>query len=219
MLRLFVLLLILANGVYFAWSQGLLRAYGFAPVPQSEPHRVAQQIHPEAIHVLTPQEVKRAEVQTPVEAAPKECLQAGPFDDAQAATLRQALEANLAPGTWQVDTVNVSARWIVYMGKFANTELLAKKKGELAVMRLVPQPLNNLDLELGLSLGGFDTEADAAAELAKLSLRGIRTAKVVQERQEGRHNQLMLPVVSPDTKQRLGELKPVLAGRALRSCN
>lgn len=219
MLRLFVLLLILANGVYFAWSQGLLRAYGFAPVPQSEPHRVAQQIRPEAIHVLTPQEAKRADAQAQVELAPKECLMAGPFGDAQAASLRQALEANLAPGTWQLDTVNVSARWIVYMGKFANAELLSKKKGELAAMRLVPQALNNPDLELGLSLGGFDTESDAVAELAKLSLRGIRTAKVVQERPEGRQNQLKLPMVLPETKQRLGELKSALAGRALRSCS
>ncbi len=219
MLRLFVLLLILANGVYFAWSQGLLRAYGFAPIPQSEPHRVAQQIRPEAIHVLTPLEAKRAVAQAQAELAPKECLLAGPFDDAQAASLRQALEANLAPGTWQLDTVNVSARWIVYMGKFANAELLSKKKDELAAMRLVPHTLSNPDLEPGLSLGGFDTESDAVAELAKLSLRGIRTAKVVQERQEGRQNQLKLPAVLPETKQRLADLKVVLAGRSLRSCS
>ncbi|MES2584619.1 MAG: SPOR domain-containing protein [Pseudomonadota bacterium] len=219
MLRLFVLLLILANGVYFAWSQGLLRAYGFAPTPQSEPQRVAQQIRPELIQVLTPVEAKRAEAQAQAELAPKECLVAGPFDDAQAASLRQALEANLPPGSWQLDMVNVSARWIVYMGKFANAELLAKKRGELAAMRLVPQGLNNPDLEPGLSLGGFDTEAEAAAELAKLSLRGIRTAKVVQERQEGRQTQLKLPMVLPDTKHRLADLKSVLAGRSLRSCS
>lgn len=218
MLRLLVLILILANGVYFAWSQGLLRAYGFAPTPQSEPHRVAQQIRPESIHVLTHVETKRAEAQDQAELAPRECLVAGPFDDAQAASLRHALEASLAPGSWQLDTVNVSARWIVYMGKFANAELLAKKRGELAAMRLVPHSLNNPDMELGLSLGGFDTESEAVAELAKLSLRGIRTAKVVQERQESRHNQLRLPVVLPETIQRLGELKSALAGRALRSC-
>lgn len=218
MLRLFALFLILVNGVYFAWSQGLLYAYGFAPVSQSEPNRVAEQIRPEAIHVLTPLEAKRADAQAQAELAPTECLVAGPFDDAQAASLRQALEANLSPGSWQLDAVNVPGRWIVYMGKFANAELLAKKRGELAAMRLVAQTLNNPDMEPGLSLGGFDTEEQAAAEMAKLSLRGIRTAKVVQERQEGRQNQLKLPVVLPQTKQRLDVLKPALAGRALRSC-
>lgn len=63
------------------------------------------------------------------------------------------------------------------MGKFANAEGLAKKREELA-MRLVPQGLNNADLEIGLSLGGFDSQSAAQAELARLSLRGIRTARV-----------------------------------------
>ena len=42
MLRSLALTLVLLNGVYFAWSQGLLLAYGFGPVAQSEPQRLAQ---------------------------------------------------------------------------------------------------------------------------------------------------------------------------------
>ena len=219
MLRLFVLLLILANGLYFAWSQGMLRAYGYAPAQQSEPQRLAQQVNPEAIRLLTPADAKRLDAQAQAELAPKECLLAGPFDDAQATTLRRALESSLVPGSWQVDSVAVSARWIVYMGKFVNAEQMAKKRSELASMKLVPQALNNPDLEPGLSLGGFDTQADATAELAKLSQRGIRTAKVVQERQEGTQTQLKLPAVTLDVKTRLAEVKTALAGRTLHSCN
>lgn len=219
MLRFFVLLLILANGVYFAWSQGMLRAYGFAPATQSEPQRLAQQINPEAIRLLTPTDAKRAEAQAQAELAPKECLLAGPFDDAQAITLRRALEASMAPGSWHIDTVAMPGRWIVYMGKFVNTEQMAKKRGELASMKLVPQALNNPDLEPGLSLGGFESQADATAELAKMALRGIRTAKVVQEREAGTQNQLKLPAVTPEVKTRLADLKIALAGRTLHSCN
>lgn len=197
----------------------MLRAYGFAPVQQHEPQRLAQQIEPQSIQILTAAEAKRAEAQAQAELASKECLLAGPFDDAQAATLRTALESSLAAGSWQLDSVAVSERWIVYMGKFANAEQMAKKRSELVAMRLMPLGLNNPDLELGLSLGGFDTQADALAELAKLSLRGIRTAKVVQERPEGRQNQLRLPAVSPETKNRLADLKVALAGRTLHSCN
>jgi hypothetical protein len=219
MLRLFVLLLILANGLYFAWSEGMLRAYGFAPAQQREPQRLEQQIKPEAIQILTPAEAKRADAQAQAELTPKECLLAGPFDSTQAATLRHALESSLAPGTWQIDAVPVSARWIVYMGKFVNAEQMAKKRGELSSMKLVPQGLNNPDLEPGLSLGGFDTQGEATAELAKLSLRGIRTAKVVQERQEGTQTQLRLPAVTLDIRTRLADLKTALAGRTLHSCN
>lgn len=219
MLRLLVLILILANGLYFAWSEGMLRAYGFAPAQQREPQRLAQQVRPEAIRVLTPAEFKRVEAQVQAELAPRECLVAGPFDDAQATSLRHALESALAPGAWQIEAINVPARWIVYMGKFANAEALAKKQGELAAMKLVPQALTNPDLEIGMSLGAFATQAEATAELNKLSLRGIRTAKVLLERQEGKQSQLKLPFVTAEIKAQLADFKPVLAGKPLHSCN
>lgn len=219
MLRLLVLLLILANGAYYAWSEGLLRAYGFAPAQQREPQRVAQQIRPEAIQILSSSEAKRADSQVQSELVSKECLVAEPFDDAQIATLRPALDSALPAGAWQIDTVVVPARWIVYMGKFANVELMAKKRDELVAMRLAPQGLKNPTLEPGLSLGGFDSQTEATEELAKLSQRGIRTAKVVLERPEGTQNQLKLPAVTPDIRNRLADLKPALAGRKLRSCN
>lgn len=219
MLRLLVLILILANGLYFAWSGGMLRVYGFAPVQQREPQRLAQQVRPEAIRVLTPAEFKRVEAQVQAELTPKECLLAGPFDDAQATNLRHTLESALAPGSWQFESVTVPARWIVYMGKFANAEALAKKQGELAAMKLVPQALTNPELEIGLSLGVFATQAEATAELNKLSLRGIRTAKVLLERQEGKQSQLKLPAVTAEIKGQLADLKPSLAGKPLHSCN
>ena len=51
MLRLTVLLLLLANGGYFAWSQGLLLPWGYGPLQQSEPQRLRQQIRPEALRI------------------------------------------------------------------------------------------------------------------------------------------------------------------------
>ncbi len=219
MLRLFVLLLILVNGVYFAWSAGLLRAAGFAPVQQQEPQRMGQQIKSEALRVLTPQEFKRVEGQVQADLVPKECLLAGPFDDAQAGVLRQALEAALAPGSWQLESVTVPARWIVYMGKFASAEGLTKKREELAAMRLAPQNLTNPALEIGLSLGNFDDQAAATAELATLNLRGIRTARVVLEHPQGQQTQLKLPALTNELKGRLNDIKAALAGKSLRNCN
>ncbi|KAB7533389.1 SPOR domain-containing protein, partial [Verminephrobacter sp. Larva24] len=43
MLRLAVILLLLANAGYRAWSQGLLRPWGLAPEAQTEPQRMHQQ--------------------------------------------------------------------------------------------------------------------------------------------------------------------------------
>jgi hypothetical protein len=52
MLRLIVLLLVLANAGYFAWSQGLLAPWGIAPAQQAEPQRLAQQIKPQALRIV-----------------------------------------------------------------------------------------------------------------------------------------------------------------------
>jgi hypothetical protein len=151
--------------------------------------------------------------------APKECLQAGPFDDAAAGVLRTALETSLPPGSWQLDAVAQPARWIVYMGKYPNAEVLQKKRAELANMNLKLETLSNPALEIGISLGGFDTQIAANAELARLNLRGIRTARVVLEREATQVLQLKLPAVTEAMKARLESLRPAMAGNAFRKCN
>ena len=67
MLRVLVLLLLLANAGYFAWSQGLLAAWGFAPEATGEPQRLRQQIKPEALRLLQGNELRRLEVAPPSE--------------------------------------------------------------------------------------------------------------------------------------------------------
>jgi hypothetical protein len=68
------------------------------------------------------------------------------------------------------------------MGKYADAEHVTRKKGELRQIGVAFEPLSNASLEPGLSLGGFASQADANAQLEKLATRGVRTAKVVQER-------------------------------------
>ncbi len=218
MLRIFVLVLILANGLYLVWSEGWLRSQGFAPQQQTEPQRVAQQIRPEAVRVLTPVEFKKVQAQVKADLEPKQCLQAGPFDAAQVSALDQALAAALPPGGWQFESVVIPEEWIIYMGKFSNADAFAKKRDELIAMKLEPQALTNKSLEIGLSLGSYDTQAKATAELAKLSQRGIRTARVLQDRSAGNATYLKLPAVSETMKQRLNDVKPALAGHALQTC-
>ena len=52
MLRTLVLLLILANVTFLAWSHGWLRGAGLGPAQVTEPQRLQQQIHPEALSLL-----------------------------------------------------------------------------------------------------------------------------------------------------------------------
>jgi len=218
MLRFFVLALLLINGVYFAWSQGFLQSFGFAPAAQTEPQRLAQQIKPEALQVRTVQELRLAEA-PPVAPKPGTCWQAGVFDGAQGTLLREALvAADLPAGSWSLDPVNEPGRWIVYIGKFANAEALAKKSAELAALKFKFQPLNDPALRPGLSLGAYETQAAANAALAALVQRGVRTARVLPERAEVRGVMLRLPAADEALRGKLDALKPVLADKALSPC-
>src|SRR4051794_15506890 len=121
MLRLAVLLLLLANAGYFAWSQGLLASWGFAPSQQSEPQRIEQQVRPQALRVLSSAETIRLEASSAQGPRSQECLQAGLLDEAQVASLKHVLES-WPPGSWTFEQVAEPARWIVYMGKYVSAE-------------------------------------------------------------------------------------------------
>lgn len=218
MLRLVVLLLLLANGGYFAWSQGLLRSWGLAPVQQAEPQRLQQQIRPETLRLLSADEARRIETSAPLAVRAPECLQAGLFDEKQVAALRPSLEPLLPPGSWQLEEVVEPARWIIYMGKYPNAEAVNKKKAELRQIGVSFEGLSNAAMEPGLSLGGFTSQAAAQQQLDRLAQRGVRTARVAQERPEVRGQSLKLPLVDEALRPRLEELKPLLNGKPLRSC-
>ena len=218
MLRMLALILLLANGLYYAWGHELLRAYGLGPEQQTEPQRLAQQLAPERVRLLSAEEFSRAEEELKLEQAPKECLQAGPFDEEQVAALRQALGALLPANAWQEEELPIAERWIVYMGKYASAYELVKKRAQLASLNLKFEPLQNPALGPGLSLGGFDTQDEANKALAAFSQRGVRTARVLQERAEERGLILQLPVVDDAVKAGLTALQPALAGKPLSPC-
>jgi hypothetical protein len=218
MLRLAVLLLVLANAAYAAWSQGFLAAWGIASPQQSEPQRLEQQIKPQVLRILGPEEVRRLETAALGSAAKApECLQAGPIEGSQVIGLRQALEPWPA-GSWSLEPVVEPARWIIYMGKYQTQGSLDRKMAELREIGVSFEPLSNAALEPGLSLGAFTSQAAANQQLAALSRRGVRTAKVLQERPETRGQLLKLPAVVDGLRPRLDEIKLALNGKTLRSC-
>lgn len=217
MLRLIVLLLVLLNAAYYVWSHGLLRPYGWAPADVAEPQRLSRQIRPESLTILSAEEVRRLEQA----AAPKgaECLQAGWFEGAEIETLRKGLEGVLPAGSWQLDTRTEPASWLVYMGRFPNEAARERKRAELAQMKLEPLPIDNAELEPGLALVRAATQAQAQAELAALQRRGVRTARVVQEKPASEQALLRLPAVDEALKARLDELRPALQDHPLRPCD
>lgn len=239
MLRVLVLLLLLANGGYYAWSQGLLRDWGLAPRDQAEPQRVGEQLHPEWLRLLPPpggrpapppappeapppapasaREMQEAAPSVAAHSAPAECLQAGIFDTAQADALRRAAAA-LPEGSWRLEPATLPGRWMVYMGRFPDADQLAKKRAELRELG-VAYDRPNAALEPGLSLGRFSTEEAAQRGLTTLAAKGVRSARVVQERLDMPGFMLRLPEADARLRAQAEGLRGALAGKALRPCS
>ena len=238
MLRLAVVLLLLANAGYYAWAHGLLQGWGLGPVSQSEPQRLEQQIQPQNLRLLPAEdgepdniparpagerangEGTNGERAAAAGGAPGEaavCLQAGTFDARQAEALRQAA-AQLPAGSWRLDPIPVSGRWMVYLGRFADEEAVARKRAELRALK-IDYDRPGAALEPGLSLGRYSTAEGAQRALAQLSEQGVRRARVVQERGDAPAYLLRLPAVN-DAQRAEAEtaLRPALAGKALRPC-
>src|SRR6218665_203548 len=225
MLRLAVILLLLANAGYRAWSQGLLRPWGLAPEAQTEPQRMHQHIPPPAPATPAPtppaqpvaaSTASTASGQTPDASA--ECLRAGVFDEQQADALRTAAAAGLPSGSWTLEPSLMPGRWMVYMGRFDDQDALDKKRTELRARRVDFDRAGG-PWEPGLSLGRFSSEEAARRELQNLSSKGVRSARVIRERPESIGYTLRLPAVTDALRPQLAALRSALAGKTWRNCD
>lgn len=235
MLKWAVALLLIGNIGYFL--HGVL---GTAPEAEREPQRLEAQIRPEVLRLLNGQEaVDAAAPSVPQpepagsaaaaaavapEAGPAvvtgetACWQAGGFTAAQASGLRGALGMLGWPaGAWEVSEVRSSGRWVVYMGRF-NDEQMARKKTELRELRIDFREVSIPSLGPGLALGTFSTEAAAEQGMQDLTRKGVRTARVAQERPENLSYSLRLPAVTAEQRAVVGSLGGPLADRPLQRC-
>lgn len=229
MLRLIVLVLLVLNLGYYAWGQGWLLAYGWGPGQQREPQRVAQQVHPEAVTVLLGKDIapalppaafapSLAASGAPVPQVATACWQMAELDVQQADTLRPLLKAHFSDNAWGLDETRLPARWMVYMGKYTQAEELAKKRDQLTQLKVPFSPLNNTAFSPGFSLGVFSSEEAANIALQDVARRGVRSAKVVQERPDILTYRLRLPAVGAADQAALAAIKAALPGKTLDVC-
>jgi hypothetical protein len=228
-LRALVLALLLANAAYFAWGQGLLAAYGWAPARQGEPERLAQQIRPEAMQLLQPRNAApvdqpsahavHAAAVTAEPPADTQCLQVGVFTEQQARALRPRLQGGLPKGSWSFDSSGDSVRWIIYMGKYISKDAMNRKRVMLRQLDLAFEPPVSPVLNPGLSLGSFVSRAEAEKALDQMNERGLRSARVVLERPELPSLWLKVPAADAAMRTWLNALKPQLAGKAVQACS
>jgi hypothetical protein len=227
MLRLVAIALLLANAVYFAWTQGFLAGLGLAPVQQSEPERLNAQIEPGTLRLLNGPRAEAEDVAQATDAAPTgspevapatSCWQASGFTAPQADALRAALASTgLNEALWQFSEAKSSGRWIVYMGRY-NDEQMAKKKGELRELKIEFREVNLPSAGPGLALGTFSSEESVQQALKDVARKGVRTARAALERPESVSWTLRLPAITDEQRTSIESLSEPLAGKKLQPC-
>ena len=217
MLRLFALLLLVANGLFFAWSSGLLSQWGFASSSKNESFRLKEQIEPERIVIKSkdapqpPAPDNTSQVATSVITAV--CLNAGVFNDKQSAVVKQTLSTKLPDLRWRFEETNIPARWIVYMGKYPNNTMRDLKKSQLNQIKVRYEILTEGSLEPGLSLGSHATQLAANQALQQLVKQGVRTARVLQESPDQKGQTLHIPAIDETGRSKLSSVYASLAGQ------
>lgn len=132
--------------------------------------------------------------------------------------MRARLQAGLPAGSWSFITLKEPVRWIVYIGNHPSKEALKKKRAQLERAGLSVDTPASPQLNPGLSLGSYPTQAQAKAALAKLAKRGIGPAEVVQDKADQPNRWLRLPAADKALQAKAKTLIQNLSGQPLKPC-
>jgi hypothetical protein len=169
MLRALLVLLVLANALFFAWSRDWLAPMWPAPRhADREPGRIGAQVKPELIVVLPVSQAGSAA--TAALRTAVACIEAGPYAEAEIAGAEAALAAaDLPRGSWVRTQAQVPATWMLFAGRFPDAAARQARAAELTRLGL-PHELIQGPPELA---PGFVISRHASRDAAELALAAI----------------------------------------------
>jgi hypothetical protein len=179
-MRAFVFLLILANLLFFAWTQGY-----FGLARDSDAYRVEQQLLPDRISIVARDEAPPPE-KAPPPAKPAEkkveevCLRFADLPLADAVRVESAVAEKL-PSMKVLRTLNpMNAGYWVFIPPLPTRQEAERKTAELKKLG-VPEYFIVQDPgpdQRAISLGIFSTREAADERLEQLRAKSVRTARV-----------------------------------------
>jgi hypothetical protein len=213
MLRALVLLLLLANGLYFAWARGWLGAPPRAA--EHEPQRLAAQVSPEAVLLLPPPRASAA-VQAAREAA-LVCVESAPLQEPELGQAEYRLaEALVAPDAVARVEAAEPGRWIVFGGRYPEAGPRNAREDELRRLGLRFERLTApAELAPGFVLSRHDSREAAQAWLAEKAPRTLRGARVVNLPPRNAGTVLRVARAAPEQAEKLAAagFKPCAGAR------
>ena len=223
-MRIVFFLLLLANVVFFGW------AYFGTGRTADEPQLMEQQLNPQEIRLLSPDQVAKlaAERAKAIADRPKPpprapviaCLELGAFNPVDAPRVQQAL-GPLALGSRlsQRRADDIASYW-VYIPPLRSRQSANLKAAELKKLGVDDFFIVQEDpkFRLAVSLGVFKTEEAATARLAELRKKGVRTARVAPKETSVQKVYFAIREVPDALVAKLNDLRQGFPGTELKDC-
>jgi hypothetical protein len=208
-MRILVLLLLLANLTLLGYTK--LDSLG-----TGEGVRLAQQIQPDRIVLLSPQQVA-ALGPAKVSALADVCVEWGPLSDTEKARALASLEPLDLAKLISQKKVEVVANYWVFIPPAANRSAAERRVEELKALGIKDLLLvDGGPQRLAISLGVFRTEDAAQARLAALEAQGVKTARIGARVQAIAQTALVVRDPPAPAVARLKELQGSFPGSEIR---
>ena len=224
-MRTLFLILALANAAFFAYSW-----LGVGAEANADAQIIAQQLNPEKIRVLAPEQVsaltRKSDATKPDATkpdAPKaagSCLEWGALQGGDVARAAQALEPLALGAKLTQRRLEEAAAYWVYIGPLASRQAASVKTGELKRLGVEDFFVMPEDSKWrnAISLGVFKTEEGAKARLESLRARGVKTAASGARETQSSKTYFQLHEANAAVTAKLNELKQGFAGTEVREC-
>lgn len=238
-MRIVFFALVLGNVAFFAWSW-------FASAASGESQLLDQQLHPEAIRLLTPEQVAKAaakqaaapakpttqiilskppepEAQAAKPSAPLKvaaCMELGAFNAADVPKVEQALTPLALGPRLSQRRVDETAGFWVFLPPQPNRQSANRKVAQLKKLGVgeffVVQ--DDPELRYAISLGVFKSREAARARLAELRAKGVRTARIGARETQVPKVFFTVREVPEPVAAKLNEVRQAFPGAELKEC-
>lgn len=237
-MKLAFLLLVLVNVALFAWQHGV---FGRFAESGREPERIARQVEPERIRVLSDREVQvlreraAAQSRAAAVAAPpsapangagidlsvaQSCVEFGDFIGPDLSRAETAL-LKLGLGSRQsARTVEAPGWYLVYLPPFKT-----RAEADRAMAELKKSGVKDLlvfsdgPLRLGVSLGSFRDPELAKAHVASLVKLGVKNARVSDKPTAVSATRLQMRELDAEAAQQLAAIAKEFPAQSVRACS
>ena len=205
--RITVLLLLLANLAFFAWARYLSPAGA-----SSETYLLQQQLKPEAIHLVPPQEAAAL-------ATRLACVEWGGFSADAVARAQETLGKLLPDVKYGQRQGEEASTWWVFVPAAASRQAAQQKVAELRKLGVSDLFIVQEEgFRNAISLGVFRSQEAARNRLEQLRASGVRSAQVGPREGQMELTWLQLQNLPADSNARLAELKRAQPGSDVKTC-